>query len=690
MRNIGIMAHIDAGKTTTTERILYYTGENHKIGETHEGGATMDWMAQEQERGITITSAATTCFWLDHQINIIDTPGHVDFTIEVERSLRVLDGAVAVFDAVAGVEPQSETVWRQANRYGVPRICFINKMDRIGANFFRSVDMIRDRLKAKPVCLQIPIGSEDKFDGVVDLINGRSVRFEKESKGLQITYGEVPEDLKDLYEEKRLELLDTVAEEDEELMEKYLEGHELTVEEINSCIRKGTIRQSIVPVLCGTAFRNIGVQPLLDAVVNYLPSPLDIDQMVGHNPDKPEEEIVCPSSDKEPLAGLVFKLASDPFVGHLAFFRIYSGVIEAGSTLYNANTGKKERLGRLLRMHANKREDIKSAGAGDIVALVGMKLASTGDTICDEKRPVVLESLDIPEPVIEVAIEPKTKTDRDALSAALNKLASDPPQVLILEGGSMAERFSVALWHAARLNCPEGRPPCLHCPACLQIGANLFHDLYVLDGREGSIKIETVRELRTILGEAPRGDGKRVVILAEAQSLGVEAANALLKSLEEPRPGVCFLLLAPQRERLLPTLVSRGWVVTLAWPEAGTPSTPELFQWEEALAEFMASGQGWLDKTSGKGAVDAALARRIVLSVQKAQAALHAGRDGGPLGRRLAILPEAGHLHVNDLLAQCQESLDYMVSPPLVLNWLATRLHIVYRHARLRGRKPTA
>ena len=427
MRNIGIMAHIDAGKTTTTERILYYTGENHKIGETHEGGATMDWMEQEQERGITITSSATTCFWLEHQINIIDTPGHLAFPNEVERSLRVLDGAVAVFDAVAGVEPQSETVWRQANRYGVPRICFINKMDRIGANFFRSVDMIRDRLKAKPVCLQIPIGAEDKFEGVVDLINGRAVRFDKESKGLQIIYGEIPEDLKDLYEEKRLELLDSVAEEDEELMEKYLEGHELTVEEINSCIRKGTIRQSIVPVLCGTAFRNIGVQPLLDAVVNYLPSPLDIAQMVGHNPENPEEEIVCSSSDKEPLAGLVFKLASDPFVGHLAFFRIYSGVIEAGTTLYNANNGKKERLGRLLRMHANKREDIKSAGAGDIVALVGMKLASTGDTICDEKRPVVLESLDIPEPVIEVAIEPKTKTDRDALSAALNKLAKEDP-----------------------------------------------------------------------------------------------------------------------------------------------------------------------------------------------------------------------------------------------------------------------
>ena len=306
--------------------------------------------------------------------------------------------------------------------------------------------------------------------------------------------------------------------------------------------------------------------------------------------------------------------------------------------------------------------------------------AKTTRTATEEQLPTREEA----EAAFALALDAR----QERVRAALNKLASDPPQVLILEGGSVAERFSVALWHAARLNCPEGQPPCLHCPACLQIGANLFHDLYVLDGREGSIKIETVRELRTILGEAPRGDGKRVVILAEAQSLGVEAANALLKSLEEPRPGVCFLLLAPQRERLLPTLVSRGWVVTLAWPEAGTPSTPELFQWEEALAEFMASGQGWLDKTSGKGAVDAALARRIVLSVQKA--ALHAGRDGGPLGRRLAILPEAGHLHVNDLLAQCQESLDYMVSPPLVLNWLATRLHIVYRHARLRGRKPTA
>ena len=426
-RNIGIMAHIDAGKTTTTERILYYTGVSHKIGETHDGGATMDWMEQEQERGITITSAATTCTWLDHRINIIDTPGHVDFTIEVERSLRVLDGAVCVFDAVAGVEPQSETVWRQANRYGVPRICFVNKMDRIGANFFRCVDMIRDRLKAKPICLQLPIGQEDKFEGVIDLIKGKAVRFDKETKGLEVIYGDIPEDMLDLYEEKRLEMIDAVAEEDEALMTKYLDGHELTEEEIISCIRMATIEQRIVPVLCGTAFRNMGVQPLLDAVVNFLPSPVDIAQMIGVNADNEEEQITCNCSDKEPLAGLVFKLASDPFVGHLSFFRIYSGFLESGMTVLNANTGKKERLGRLLKMHANKREDIKWAGAGDIVALVGLKLASTGDTLCDEKRPVILESLDIPEPVIEVAIEPKTKTDRDALSAALNKLAKEDP-----------------------------------------------------------------------------------------------------------------------------------------------------------------------------------------------------------------------------------------------------------------------
>ncbi|MDR3043658.1 MAG: elongation factor G [Desulfovibrio sp.] len=426
-RNIGIMAHIDAGKTTTTERILYYTGVSHKIGEVHDGAATMDWMEQEQERGITITSAATTCSWKEHSINIIDTPGHVDFTIEVERSLRVLDGAVAVFDAVAGVEPQSETVWRQANRYGVPRICFVNKMDRIGANFFRCVDMMVERLRAKPVPIQLPIGSEDKFEGVVDLITGKAIKFDKSSKGVEFTEEDVPADMMDLYQEKRLAMVEAVAEEDEALLEKYLGGEELTEEEIISCVRKATIARNIVPVFCGSAFRNMGVQPLLDAVVAFLPSPLDIEPMKGMNPDNEEETIVCDCNDKEPLAGLVFKLFSDPYIGHLSFFRIYSGFIESGMTVLNSTTGKKERVGRLLRMHANKREEIKWAGAGDIVAVVGLKQASTGDTMCDERRPVVLESLDIPEPVIEVAIEPKTKADRDALSAALAKLAKEDP-----------------------------------------------------------------------------------------------------------------------------------------------------------------------------------------------------------------------------------------------------------------------
>ena len=389
--------------------------------------STMDWMEQEQERGITITSAATTCFWKDCRINIIDTPGHVDFTIEVERSLRVLDGAVCVFDAVAGVEPQSETVWRQADRYHVPRICFVNKMDRIGANFFRCVGMIHERLGAKAVPLQLPIGAEDKFEGVVDLIEGKAHRFDKSSKGAQFTEEDVPAELKDLYEEKRHELIEAVAEEDEALLEKYLGGEDLTREEIISCIRKATIARNIVPVLCGSAFRNMGVQPLLDAVVDYLPSPVDIAVMTGHEPGNEEHLIECPCDDKEPLAGLVFKLFSDPFIGHLSFFRIYSGCLESGTSVYNANTGKKERIGRILKMHANKREDIKWAGAGDIVALVGLKNASTGDTLCDEKRPVILESLNIPEPVIEVAIEPKTKADRDALSAALNKLAKEDP-----------------------------------------------------------------------------------------------------------------------------------------------------------------------------------------------------------------------------------------------------------------------
>ncbi len=426
-RNIGIMAHIDAGKTTTTERILYYTGVSHKIGETHDGAATMDFMEQEQERGITITSAATTCFWDDNRINIIDTPGHVDFTIEVERSLRVLDGAVCVFDAVAGVEPQSETVWRQADRYNVPRICFVNKMDRIGANFFRCVDMIHDRLGAKPVPLQLPIGQEDKFEGVVDLVLGKAIYFDKSTKGAEFDVRDVPADMKDVFDEKRHLLMESVAEEDEALLEKYLGGEALTEEEIHSCIRKATIARNIVPVLCGSAFRNMGVQPLLDAVVAYLPSPDDIPAMTGHIPGKEDQTIACPCRDQEPLAGLVFKLFSDPFIGHLSFFRLYSGYVESGMTVYNANTGKKERIGRILKMHANKREEIKWAGAGDIVALVGLKMASTGDTICDEKRPVILESLNIPEPVIEVAIEPKSKADRDALSAALNKLAKEDP-----------------------------------------------------------------------------------------------------------------------------------------------------------------------------------------------------------------------------------------------------------------------
>ena len=427
LRNIGIMAHIDAGKTTTTERILYYTGVNHKIGETHDGSATMDFMEQEQERGITITSAATHCVWKGHTINIIDTPGHVDFTIEVERSLRVLDGAVAVFDAVAGVEPQSETVWRQANTYKVPRICFINKMDRIGANFFRAVQMIHDRLKAKPVMLQLPIGSEDHFEGVVDLIKGCAVKFDKSTKGADFWEEEIPADMQDLYEEKRLEMMEAVAEEDEDLLNKYLEEGSLSEEEIITCVRKATINQAIVPVLCGTAFRNMGVQPLLDAIIRYLPSPLDIPNAIGVDPDHPENEVEVVTADKEPLAGLLFKMASDPYIGHLSYFRIYSGYVEPGMSVLNTGTGRYERIGRILRMHANKREEIKWAGAGDIIALVGLKNVSTGDTLCSETKPVKLESLHVPEPVIELAIEPKTKADRDALSAALNKLAKEDP-----------------------------------------------------------------------------------------------------------------------------------------------------------------------------------------------------------------------------------------------------------------------
>ena len=420
------MAHIDAGKTTTTERILFYTGVSHKIGEVHDGQATMDWMEQEQERGITITSAATTCFWRDHRVNIIDTPGHVDFTVEVERSLRVLDGAVAVFCAVGGVEPQSETVWRQADRYKVPRVAFINKMDRTGADFHRVVDAIRDKLKAKPVPLQLPIGAEDQFKGVIDLIRGKALFFDEQNLGKSYTFEDVPAEFMDDYEQWRMHLVESVAEEDESLLEKYLGGEELAPEELMAGIRAATTNMIICPVLCGAAFKNKGVQPLLDAVVDFLPSPLDVPAIRGVDPDS-GTEIKCTCDDDEPTSALAFKLMTDPFVGHLTFLRIYSGQVKSGMTLVNASTRRKERIGRLLKMHANKRDEVKEAYAGDIVAAVGLKYASTGETLCDPSRPVLLESMDFPEPVIEVAIEPKTKADRDSLSQALQKLAKEDP-----------------------------------------------------------------------------------------------------------------------------------------------------------------------------------------------------------------------------------------------------------------------
>lgn len=425
-RNIGIMAHIDAGKTTTTERILFYTGVSHKLGEVHDGEATMDWMVQEQERGITITSAATTCFWRDYRINIIDTPGHVDFTMEVERALRVLDGAVAVFDSVAGVEPQSETVWRQADRYRVPRMAFVNKMDRIGADFYRCVSMMKTRLNAKAVPVQLPIGAEDNFVGMVDLIEGKAYVFDQQDKGATFQVTDVPADMQDQYELMRAEMIEAIAEEDEALLERFMSDEELTPAEIREGVRKATTSLAICPVLCGTAFRNKGVQQLLDAVVDYMPSPLDIEVMKGIDPNS-GNEIECPCDDDKPLAALAFKLMTDPFVGHLTFLRLYSGKIESGATFMNGATGKKERIGRLLKMHANKREEIKEAYAGDIVAAVGLKNLATGDTLSDLKQAVVLESLDIPEPVIEVAIEPKTKADRDNLSNSLVKLAKEDP-----------------------------------------------------------------------------------------------------------------------------------------------------------------------------------------------------------------------------------------------------------------------
>jgi|TARA_B100000497_G_scaffold127400_1_gene169062 elongation factor G len=420
------MAHIDAGKTTTTERVLYYTGRSYKIGEVHDGNATMDWMEQEQERGITITSAATTCHWNEHQINIIDTPGHVDFTIEVERSLRVLDGAVAVFDSVAGVEPQSETVWRQADKYEVPRICFVNKMDRIGADFYRCVEMIVDRLGAVPLVTQLPIGSESDFVGVVDLISMKAIRWLDESLGAEFEVVDLPDDLLSKATEYRTSLVELAVEQDEGALEAYLDGDEPSVETLKKCIRIGTLASNFVPVLCGSAFKNKGVQPLLDAVVDYLPSPLDVDSVKGVIPDT-EEEVVRESDDAVPFSGLAFKIMNDPFVGSLTFVRVYSGVLEAGKTVINTVKDKKERVGRMLEMHSNSREDIKEARAGDIVALAGLKDTTTGDTLCDPLSPVILERMDFPDPVIEVAVEPKTKADQEKMGTALARLAAEDP-----------------------------------------------------------------------------------------------------------------------------------------------------------------------------------------------------------------------------------------------------------------------
>jgi len=427
MRNIGIAAHIDAGKTTTTERILYYTGRTHKLGEVHEGTATMDWMEQEQERGITITSAATTCEWRDIQINIIDTPGHVDFTAEVERSLRVLDGAVAVFDAVAGVQLQSETVWRQADKYSVPRICFINKMDRVGADFYHSVQTIVDRLKCRPVAIQLPIGAEERFLGVVDLVEMRGIVWRDETLGAQYDVIDIPQDLVEKAKEYRGHMIEAISEHDEALMHKYIEGEAVTNDEIREGLRKATIALKIFPVICGTAFKNKGVQTMLDAVVDYLPSPLDVPPIEGVDVDDPEKVLVRHASDTDPFSALVFKIMTDPYVGQLAFFRVYSGTLKSGESVYNVAKRRKERIGRLLRMHANKREEIQEIVAGDICAAVGLKTVSTGDTICEEEHPIMLESIDFPMPVIQLAVEPKTKADQEKMGLAIQKLAQEDP-----------------------------------------------------------------------------------------------------------------------------------------------------------------------------------------------------------------------------------------------------------------------
>ncbi|MBI2892004.1 MAG: elongation factor G [Deltaproteobacteria bacterium] len=427
VRNIGIMAHIDAGKTTVTERILYYTGVSYKIGEVHDGTATMDWMVQEQERGITITSAATTSFWRDHRINIIDTPGHVDFTIEVERSLRVLDGAVAIFCGVAGVQPQSETVWRQADKYGVPRVVFVNKMDRVGAEFPRVVEEIKERLAANPIPIQLPIGAEEKFSGVVDLIGMRALYFEEAELGAKYHVADIPPAMQAEVQAARAFAVEKIAELDESLTERFLEGKEIPAEDLVAALRKGTIGLKAVPVLCGAAFKNKAIQPLLDAVVDFLPSPADIPPVQGVDPDKPEKILERKADDSEPFAGLAFKIMTDPFVGQLTFVRVYSGILERGSAVLNAVKGKRERIGRLLQMHANKREDIDEVRAGMIAAVVGLRLSTTGDTLCDEKHPILLEQMVFPQPVIDIAIEPKTKADQDKLSTCLQKLATEDP-----------------------------------------------------------------------------------------------------------------------------------------------------------------------------------------------------------------------------------------------------------------------
>ena len=423
-RNIGIMAHIDAGKTTTTERILFYTGITHKIGEVHEGEATMDWMEQEQERGITITSAATTCQWLGHRINIIDTPGHVDFTVEVERSLRVLDGSVLVLAAKSGVQPQSETVWRQADKYKVPRMAYVNKMDMVGADFYACVDQMKERLNANAVPIELPIGAEDNFQGIVDLVKMRAF-IHKDDLGKEIEETDIPDDLKAKADEFRAKMIEAVAEQDDDLMMKYLEGEELTIDEIRLGLRKGTIANTIVPVTCGSSYKNKGVQELLDAVVYYMPAPIDIANIKGVTPNGEETE--RKTSDTEPFAALAFKIATDPFVGKLCFFRVYSGTLESGSTVLNANKDKKERIGRILQMHSNHREDIDKVYSGDIAAAVGLKEVTTGDTLCDMQHPVILESMEFPEPVIEIAIEPKDKVAQEKMAIALSKLAEEDP-----------------------------------------------------------------------------------------------------------------------------------------------------------------------------------------------------------------------------------------------------------------------